>query len=260
MNQLIGKLKKDGSIRQNKVVQLAEICKYSYFDQMGWTLGDTFNTSIGQGDNAYTVLQMAHYMATLGNGGVRNDVSLIDDDSVDSEDGDINEEHIDVVIDAMTDTTSDPGGDLYGTFGSFPYKVAAKTGTAQRAGRINTENEIDYIRRHLHLIAPDVSLEAAENEADRLMEMYPHIYRNKTDALRKAVKGLSENDITAEDIDRYKETYDNFAWTVALAPADDPEVAVAVLLIQGGASSNAAPAVREIIGKYGEISRWEKLF
>jgi len=35
---------------------------------------------------------------------------------------------------------------------------------------------------------------------------------------------------------------------------------VAVLLIQGKTSTNAAPIAREIIGKYGEISQWEKLF
>ena len=66
--------------------------------------------------------------------------------------------------------------------------------------------------------------------------------------------------ITTEDIDRYKESYDSFAWTVAMAPADNPQIAVAVMLPEGKTSSNAAPAVREIIGKYGEISRWERLF
>ena len=55
-----------------------------------------------------------------------------------------------------------------------------------------------------------------------------------------------------------KEKYDSFAWTVALAPADDPQIAVAVMLVQGKTSSNAAPIAREIIGKYGEDKGWEK--
>ena len=55
-----------------------------------------------------------------------------------------------------------------------------------------------------------------------------------------------------------KKTYDAFAWTVALAPADDPEIAVAVMLVQGKTSVNAAPVVREIIGRYGEKVKWEK--
>lgn len=46
--------------------------------------------------------------------------------------------------------------------------------------------------------------------------------------------------------------------TVALAPADDPQIAVAVMLVQGKTSSNAAPIAREIIGKYGEDKGWEK--
>ena len=41
---------------------------------MRWTQGDTFNLSIGQGDHAYTTLQMAEYMATLGNGGASETV------------------------------------------------------------------------------------------------------------------------------------------------------------------------------------------
>ena len=65
-------------------------------------------------------------------------------------------------------------------------------------------------------------------------------------------------EITSEEIDRYKEDYDSFAWTVALAPADEPQIAVAVKLGQGKTSSNAAPVAREIIGKYGEILEWEK--
>lgn len=275
LNQLIGKLKQEDFILEDKVQELAEMCKYTYFDRGGWSVGDTFNIAIGQGDNAYTPLQMASYMATLGNGGIRNDVSLVDNemregtivDTDEAVDGnaaenplEIDKEHIRTVIDAMICVTSDTGGSLYGLFGSFPYKVAAKTGTAQRAGKIPTEDEKDYLRRHLHLIAPDVSFAEAEIEASRLMKEYPDIYDSEVKTLRRAVINLSDRNITEEDIDRYKESYDNFAWTVALAPADDPEIAVAVLLVQGKTSSNAAPVVRDIIGKYGEISQWEKLF
>ncbi|MEI3518104.1 MAG: penicillin-binding transpeptidase domain-containing protein [Clostridia bacterium] len=39
-------------------------------------MGDTFNISIGQGDNAYTTLQMASYMSALANGGARKPVTL----------------------------------------------------------------------------------------------------------------------------------------------------------------------------------------
>ena len=35
-----------------------------------------------------------------------------------------------------------------------------------------------------------------------------------------------------------------------MAPADNPKIAVVVMLVQGGISSNAAPIAREIIGSY----------
>ena len=76
LDEIIGKLKEEKMIRPEKVYELACTCKYDYFNQMGWTLGDTFNIAIGQGDNAYTTLQMASYMATLGSGGIRSEVSL----------------------------------------------------------------------------------------------------------------------------------------------------------------------------------------
>ena len=51
-------------------------------------------------------------------------------------------------------------------------------------------------------------------------------------------------------IDNGKGGYDYNAWTIAMAPADNPNIAVAVLLIQGGYSSNAAPVAKDIIADY----------
>ena len=69
LDEIIGKLTKENFIRKDKADELASVCKYTYFGQMEWTEGDTFNIAIGQGDNAYTTLQMANYMASLANGG-----------------------------------------------------------------------------------------------------------------------------------------------------------------------------------------------
>nr|WP_252187582.1 penicillin-binding transpeptidase domain-containing protein [Anaeromonas gelatinilytica] len=44
--------------------------------------------------------------------------------------------------------------------------------------------------------------------------------------------------------------YDNFAWFVGFAPYDDPQIAVATVIFQGGSGGNAAPVVRDIIAKY----------
>ncbi len=45
---------------------------------------------------------------------------------------------------------------------------------------------------------------------------------------------------------------DDHAWFVAFAPADDPEIAVAVLLENAGKGSNAIPAARKIMKEYIE--------
>lgn len=263
LNEIIGKLKSEKIVRKEKLKELAGICHDDYFSQTGWQPGDTFNIAIGQGDNAYTVLQMADYMAVLGNGGLKKGVTLIADHGgisrdAASETGRLNSKDTEYMISSMTEVTESDDGTLHGIFAGFPYHVAAKTGTAQRAGRISDMDEQEYLRRYLHLIAPDVMMADVEKETQRLSKAYPDMYEDEDCALRRAVVNLSGRDLTSDDIDRYKRTYDAFAWTVALAPADDPEIAVAVMLVQGKTSVNAAPVVREIIGRYGEKVKWVK--
>ena len=261
LEEVVGKLKQENFVKAEQIDALAGLCKYTYFDQTKWSQGDTFNIAIGQGDNAYTTLQMANYMATLGNAGRKNQVTLLTASAEkQAAASSVEEDDVDAVVDAMLSVTQEQGGSLFGAFASFPYAVAAKTGTAQRAGYISTEEEREYLLRHLHLIAPDVTFEQVEAEAARLLVRYPDVYESEGTALRRAIINLSDNDITSEDIDRFKEEYDSFAWTVALAPAEDPQIAVAVMLVQGKTSSNAAPVAREIIGKYGENAGWERSF
>jgi hypothetical protein len=51
----------------------------------------------------------------------------------------------------------------------------------------------------------------------------------------------------------YKGTYDDFGWIVALAPAEDPQIAICVMVVQAGGSSQTAPIAREVIGAYFEL-------
>lgn len=46
------------------------------------------------------------------------------------------------------------------------------------------------------------------------------------------------------------ETYDCFSWFVAFAPYDEPEIAVATVLFQGGSGLYAGPLSRDIIAEY----------
>ena len=67
--------------------------------------------------------------------------------------------------------------------------------------------------------------------------------------LRRAIKKVKPT-ITDETIDKYKETYGDFAWAVAFAPADDPEIAVAAVVPQGTTSTYAFLPIKDVIGYY----------
>ena len=56
-----------------------------------------------------------------------------------------------------------------------------------------------------------------------------------------------------EKIDIYKSSYEPFAWAVAVAPADDPEIAVVAMIPQGESSSNAMLLIREVLGSYFDL-------
>lgn len=67
--------------------------------------------------------------------------------------------------------------------------------------------------------------------------------------LRKAIKELNPK-ITDDKIDSFKESYKSFAWSVALAPADNPEIAVVSMIPQGESSGNAMILIKEVLGSY----------
>ena len=136
----------------------------------------------------------------------------------------------------------------------LPVKVAAKTGTAERAGKINPPSEVDYIKEHLSYWLPGTSWKEVEKEMDRLMLAYPQTYSSRDTAVRRAVINLSGGRITGGQLDVFKSDYENFAWIVTLAPADDPQIAVVAMVPQGSTASNTAPIVKEVIGAWCEKS------
>lgn len=119
-----------------------------------WMIGDTLSAVIGQSYNSFTPIQMAYYIATLANGGVKNELTILKnvinaegatvsgdyvDDIVDKkinkepqEYGDLNisKDTLEAVFDGMRSVTGERGGTAYSTFASFPIEVAGKTGTA----------------------------------------------------------------------------------------------------------------------------------
>ncbi len=180
-------------------VPLVDIIKYSYLNQATWTVGDNLNISIGQGNNAYTALQMANYVSSIASG-LRRNVSVVKEIKTydgkktdyiplrESEKIELSDDsYLDIVKHGMKLVSYD---DSAKPFAIFPVEVGSKTGTAQNQG-INPETG---------------------------------------------------------------RPYDDFAWYVAFAPYDDPQIAVACVLFEGGSGRYPIPIVREVIGEYLKIN------
>lgn len=253
--EIIERVKEETSVKEDEAESLTDLCKYSYFNQAQWTVGDEFNISIGQGDNAYTPLQMANYVATLGNDGKRNQVSIVKGIEGEGEKEkdepyqiDVASEDLDKVLEGMRRVATN--GTLAGYFRNFKYSVAGKTGTAERSGYINPADEVEYVKSNLSRITSKVTWQEVEETMEELMKEDREKYPTENDAVDAALILASDKTVTQAQIDQYKDTYDHFAWVITMAPVEDPKIAVVVMLVQGGISSNAAPVAREIIGSY----------
>ena len=247
-------------IKDEEVETIADLAKFSYFNQARWSTGDTFNLSIGQGEHMYTPLQIANYIAALTNGGTRNEVSVVKKVGDDEESFDntgkgtkiplIDVNNLDHIRIGMQRVTQGDAGTGRAAFKNFPVDVMAKTGTAQRSGKIQPKDEAEYLRNYLRWIAPNLSISGVEAKAKELMEADKNKYKDLGLAMRDAIRILSEGKINGTMIDQFKDDYDGFAWFVSYAPMEDPQIVVVSLIIQGGSGGYAAPIAREIIGEY----------
>ncbi len=183
---------------------LADRIKYTYINYSPWKISDTLNVTIGQGQSAYTPIQMANYIATIANGGYNHQLTLIDSiknynnsetlytHNVDTERIELNNyENLEHIKKGMLMVSED--GTSRKTFGDFPIKVGSKTGTAEKSGI---------------------------------------------------------NPVTGD-------TYDDFTWFVGFAPYDEPEIAIAAVIFQGGSGGFAGPLVRDIIAEYLGLNKIE---
>ncbi|QRN86110.1 penicillin-binding protein 2 [Clostridia bacterium] len=122
--------------------------------EKNWQAYDTFNTSIGQGMNNFTMLQLANYTATLANGGTRYRPYLVE--RIESPEGGlvwqsepevlqkvtVSEENMEITRKGMLAVTQ-PGGTSYYLYRDFPIEVAGKTGTAQ-TGRTGDDKNSEF--------------------------------------------------------------------------------------------------------------------
>ena len=248
-------------VQEDQLNALTDEVRSNYFSVAKWNQGDAMNLSIGQGENAYTPLQMARYVATVANDGTLYDLTLTkavsgemqQEESSGTKVENTNKDAYAIVREGMRLVANGSAGSARRLFAGFPYEVGAKTGTAQKSGKVNPPDEVEYIQQYLGSIAPGLSFEEVETEMRRLLSEESNIYKSESSAVRQAVINLTDGEVTTERIDAYKSTYDNFSWFVSFAPVEDPQIAVAVLIFQGGSGGYAGPVAREIIGKYMEL-------
>lgn len=242
-----------------------DVIKFDYFNFAAWTTADTLNFSIGQGQHAYTPLQMSKYMEMLANGGYRFQTSILSKirnytgetlhkfepilvDKIEFTD----EENLAIIKHGMFQVNERGTARLF--FRDFPIDVAGKTGTAQKSGFIPPLNEVSYLLENLK------HFNVEEDEVRKKMaELMLQDHGNRKDeayVMRRAIQALNPQ-ITRQILNQYKEEYDNFAWYTGFAPYQDPEIAISVLIFQGGSGGFAAPIFREIVAEHMGLNLME---
>lgn len=122
---------------------LADLLKYTYFNQTNWTVADTMNAVIGQGQNAYTPISMCTVASIFANGGTDYDFTLVKE--IRSPDNKtvlynqtprgrqvpIAENYFQEVRQGMLRSAEDNRSE----FSGIDFVVGSKTGTAERAGK-----------------------------------------------------------------------------------------------------------------------------
>jgi penicillin-binding protein 2 len=136
--------------KENEKKQTELDYQQSVREYVNWQYYETFNTSIGQGDNLYTPLQLANYVATIVNGGNRMQPYVVDkvldpvtekvifeNKPVVKNTVSISPENLAYIKEAMSQVTSGEGTAAW-LFASVPqFTGGGKTGTAQ-VGSKNT--------------------------------------------------------------------------------------------------------------------------
>jgi penicillin-binding protein 2 len=289
-NQIIKKLE-ELNINEGSQYKLADIIKYDYFKRMVWYDGDTLNLSIGQGDHQYTPLQIARYIMAIANGGYLHEITVVKDvegkivrDNLAKETIIENVEYLEDVKKGMYYVTNVQGGTAYSIFKNFPIQIGAKSGTAEKEGKIPPDDEVAYLIENMRKLDSSLNVEKVKVETQtiisernkELLDIQTQVntlkdeeqkaelqdiiaqkinsgYLEDQSAMREAIKRLSKIEITDTMINQFRKDYDNYAWFVSFAPYDNPEIVVLVLIPQGGSGNYGAPIARDIIAEYFKL-------
>lgn len=128
---------------------------------VSWYPGDMLNTSIGQGLNSFSPLQMTKYISMVANRGkqinpsivktiIRQDGSEVSKEEIEKfsneklkietqpiEELNISEENIQAVLEGMRSVTLEAGGTAYNIFKDFNIEVGGKTGSAEAGKKVH---------------------------------------------------------------------------------------------------------------------------
>jgi penicillin-binding protein 2 len=134
-----------------------------------WYEGDTVSLGNGQGYNAFTIVQLAHAVATLANDGVamtprfvraiENPTSGHTEALVPTERSriDVRKQDLDVIKRGMQNVNMSPSGTAYRVFKDAPFTSAGKTGTSQvfslRGSRYRRDAVAERLRDHALYVA-----------------------------------------------------------------------------------------------------------
>jgi len=126
-----------------------------------WYPGNTLSAIIGQGENNFTPIQLAKYIAMLVNGGKDIDVTIVKEITknngrkINTEDIDdyinerlgikekevkdlkIKEENLNAILEGMKSVTTETGGTAYSVFKDFEIEIGGKTGSSEAGKKTN---------------------------------------------------------------------------------------------------------------------------
>lgn len=210
--------------KNNEIAKTDAQYRSDYNWDTTWQAFDTFNMSIGEGDNEYTVLQLANYAATIANGGRLMQPYVVD--RICTPDGRtvqkfsprmlhqaaVSSQTLAETKQAMLAVT-EPRGTGYFLFSHFPssIKVAAKTGTAQnrRAPDGSSQNYNGVFLAFAPVDNPEIAFagvveygyhgsESAGLVARDVFEQYFGIKDHRDDSLVKEDSAQNVSNIVAE--------------------------------------------------------------
>ena len=106
-----------------------------------WSLGDTFNISIGQGALLSTPIQQMQMMAAIASRGKFYKPRLAEIAPMEMIDLNLDDKYLDVIFDGMYKVVNDEGGTAYKSRSSR-FAIAGKTGTSQVQGKKNVNDDL----------------------------------------------------------------------------------------------------------------------